>query len=275
MPKQFDATLKDLICSHPADWLRQFGVPITETPEIISPDLSAVTAAADTLIRVGKLVVHIDVESGPDESLAERMLLYNVLAHNRTELPVRTIAVLLRSNAQRANLSEQVQYEDLSFRFRIIRMWEIPADDLLKAGVGLLPLAVLGTPPAGKTREQALPQQVERIAERVEKEAKPDFKKLMAATFILASMHIEPTVAREVIDRVLNLKDSPGYQYILKEGAIECARDIILKQGRVKLGEPTDKQAAKLQAIKDLERLDRIAVKMLTAKNWDALLRTQ
>ncbi|MFO0824903.1 MAG: hypothetical protein U0792_17585 [Gemmataceae bacterium] len=275
MPKQFDATLKDLICSHPADWLRQFGVPITETPEIISPDLSAVTAAADTLIRVGKLVVHIDVESGPDESLAERMLLYNLLAHNRTELPVRTIAVLLRSNAQRANLSEQVQYEDTLFRFRIVRVWELPADDLLKAGVGLLPLAVLGTPPVGKTREQALPQQVERIAERVEKEAKPDLKKLMTATFILASMHIEPAVAQEVIDRVLNLKDSPGYQFVLKEGAVEQMQSFIQKLGQKQLGEPTDKQLARLELIKDLERLERIAMKAPTAKSWDALLRTQ
>jgi hypothetical protein len=114
---------------------------------------------------------------------------------------------------------------------------------------------------------------VGRIADRVEREAKPEFGKLMAATYILSSMHIEPAVAREVIDRVLNLRDTPGVQLFLKEGAIEHAREIILKQGRVKLGEPTEKQAAKLQAIQDLERLDRIAVKMLSAKSWDALLR--
>jgi predicted transposase YdaD len=273
MPKQFDATLKDLICSHPEDWLRQFGVPITEPPEIVSADLSAVTAAADTLIRVGNLVVHIDVESGPDDSLAERMLLYNVLARHHTKLRVRTIAVLLRSNAQRASLTDQMRDDDLSFRFQIVRVWELPADDLLKAGVGLLPLAVLGKPPAGTTREQALPTLVDRIAERVEKEAKPDFKKLMTATFILASMHIESNLAREVIDRVLNLKDTPGYQYILKEGAVDFAREMILEQGQALIGEPTEKQAAKLQAIQDLERLRRIARKVLTAKSWDSLLR--
>src|SRR5918994_1678104 len=101
MPKPFDATLKDLIRAFPADWLAHVGVPVTEPPEVLSAELSAVTAAADTLIRVGGLVVHIDVESGPDPSLARRMLRYNVLAHYHTGLPVRSAAVLLRSNAQR------------------------------------------------------------------------------------------------------------------------------------------------------------------------------
>ncbi|VTU00741.1 unnamed protein product [Gemmataceae bacterium] len=86
-------------------------------------------------------------------------------------------------------------------------------------------------------------------------------------------MHIESAVAREVIDRVLNLRDTPGVQLFLREGAVEHTRELILKQGRVKLGEPTDKQAAKLGAIQDLDRLDRIAIKLLTAKSWDGLLR--
>jgi hypothetical protein len=273
MSKPFDATLKDLICSYPADWLTQLGVPVTEPPEIISADLSTVTAAADTLIRVGNLVVHIDVESGPDGSLAQRMLLYNVLAHYHTGLPVRSVAVLLRSNAQRANLSNQLDYEKLSFQFDIVRMWEVPADELLRAGVGLLPLAVVGKPPSGTTRVQALPSQVERIVDRVERDAKPEIGKLMTATYILASMHVEPTVAREVINHVLNMKELPGYKLILEEGAIDHQQELILKVGRKKIGEPTEKQLAKLKAIQDLDRLDRIVLKASTAKSWDALLR--
>jgi hypothetical protein len=275
MSKPFDATLKDLIRAYPADWLAQLGVPVTEPPEVLSADLSMVTAAADTLIRVGGLVVHIDVESGPDDSLGRRMLLYNALAHHHTGLPVRTVAVLLRSNARRANLSDRLAYEGLSFRFDLVRVWELPADDLLRAGVGLLPLAVLGKPPAGATREQALPGQVERIADRVGREARGELAKLMTATYILASIHVEPAVAREVINHVLDMKDLPGYQFLLKEGAIEHTRELVLKLGREQIGEPTDKQAAKLKSIQDLERLDRIAVKVLTAKSWDALLRVK
>lgn len=275
MSKPFDATLKDLIRTYPADWLAQLGVPVTAPPEVLSADLSTVTAAADTLIRVGDLVVHIDVESGPDDSLARRMLLYNVLAHYHTGLPVRTVVVLLRSNAQRANQTDRLEYEGLTFRFDIIRVWELPAEELLRAGVGLLPLAVLGRPPAGVTRERALPEQVRVIAERVEREADSDAGKLMTAAYILAGIHVESRVAQSIFTRVLAMRESGTYLLILEEGAIEHLREVILKQGRVRFGEPTEKQAAKLKAIQDLERLDRIAVKLVTAKTWDGLLRVQ
>jgi hypothetical protein len=45
--------------------------------------------------------------------------------------------------------------------------------------------------------------------------------------------------------------------------------------GRKQIGEPSEKQIAKLKGIESLERLDRIAERVLTAKSWDALLRTQ
>ncbi len=87
MPKPFDATLKELIEAFPDDWLRQLGVPLAGPVEVLSPELSTVTADADALIRVGDAVVHIDAESGPDPDLPTRMLLYNVLAHRQTGCP--------------------------------------------------------------------------------------------------------------------------------------------------------------------------------------------
>lgn len=274
MPMKFDATLKDLIRSYPTDWLTQLGVTITEPPEVLSADLSTVSAAADTLIRVGGNIVHIDVESGPDNALARRILLYNVLAHHHTGLPVRTIAILLRSNAVRANLSDRLEYEGLSFRFDIVKLWESPVqhDD---RGIGVLPLVVLGKPPPGTTREQAFPEQIERIAERIAGEDRETIGKLMTATYLLATMHIEPAMAREVINRVLDMKELPGYKFLLNEGAVEHTRELILKLGRHQLGEPTEKQAAKLQAIQKLDRLDRIVEKIVAAKNWDGLLRVK
>ncbi|MCE9564123.1 MAG: hypothetical protein K8U57_18930 [Planctomycetes bacterium] len=273
MPKQFDAALKDLICSHPVDWLTQLGVPITAPPEVISADLSAVTAAADTLLRVGKLVVHIDVESGPDESLAERMLLYNVLARHHTKLPVRTIAVLLRSNAQRANLTDEVNSERLSFKFQIVRVWELPADDLLKAGIGLTPLALLGKPPKGQSRQEALPQQVERIVDRARAEAGPRAGEVVTAAFILAGMHTAPDIVRTIFQGVTAMIESSAFQVIEDWAKERHMREILLKQGTIKFGAPTEDQAAKLAAIDNLPRLDRLAERLIKVDSWEALLR--
>jgi hypothetical protein len=280
MSKPFDATLKELVTSYPVDWLTQLGVPITAPPEVLTADLSTVTAAADTLLKVGDLIVHIDLESGPDDSLARRMLLYNVLAHHHTGLPVHSIVVLLRSNAV-GRSSDVVEYaprpgaSELRFRFETVRVWELPAADILRAGVGFLPLAVLGKPPSGKSREQALPEVVERIAERAEREAKADAGVLLTSAYILSSMHVSGDVARSIFSKVRAMQMTETYQFILDEGAVKHMRQFILKTGTEKLGEPSEKQKNKLSAIEDLERLDRIALKVLTAKSWDAVLRVQ
>jgi hypothetical protein len=275
MPKHFDATLKDLIRAHPTDWLAHLGVPVKGSPEVLSAELSTVTAAADTLIRVGDLIVHIDVESGPDDSLARRMLVYNVLAHHHTGLPVRSHAVLLRPNAQRANLSDRLEYEGLSFRFKIVKVWEVPAEELLRGGIGLAPLAVLGKPPAGRTREQVLPRYAESIVDRVERDQGPAAKNVLTAMYILAGMHVDKYMVRKIFEKVFAMRESGTYQLILEEGAIEHTQDLILKLGRRQIGDPSEKQVARLKAIQDLDRLDRIAVKVLSAKSWDGLLRTQ
>ncbi len=281
MSKPFDATLKELVTAYPVDWLTQLGVPITAPPEVLTADLSTVTAAADTLIKVGDLVVHIDLESGPDDELARRMLLYNVLAHHHTKLPVRSIVVLLRSNAVGGGPTDGVEYEpnpgvsELRFRFETVKAWELSSEAMLNAGLGFLPLAVLGKPLPGQTRLQALPAIAKRIADRAEQEAKADAERLLVAAYILSAMHVPPAVGRVIFNKVIAMKDSPGYQFILEEGAIDYARALILRQGGRRIGEPTEKQKNKLNTIEDLERLNRIADEVHTAKTWDALLRVK
>jgi hypothetical protein len=88
-------------------------------------------------------------------------------------------------------------------------------------------------------------------------------------------MHVESVVAREVINHMVNMKDFPGYQFILDEGAAKGIREVLLDLAVVRFGEPTEKQENRLGAIEDLERLKRMARGVLTAKNWDALLRTK
>lgn len=67
MPKPFDATLKQLIRHHPADWLGLIGVVPTEEPEWVDAELSTVSASADTVLRVGGMAYHFEFEAGPDD----------------------------------------------------------------------------------------------------------------------------------------------------------------------------------------------------------------
>jgi hypothetical protein len=275
MSKPFDATLKDLIRAYPADWLAHVGERVTGAPEVLSVELSTVSVSADALIRVGGKVVHIDVQSGPDDSLAERMLVYNVLAHRHSGLPVRSVVVLLRANATRAGFVDRVAYEGLSFRFDVVRVWELPAEDLLKAGVGLMPLAVLGKPPPGTTRETALPAQVARIAARAKAEAGNRAGEVMTSAFILAGMHTEPDLLEAIFKGAGAMIESSAFQVMEKWAKERYAREVILQMGTAKFGDPTEEQAARLEKIDNLPRLTRMMVKFTHIDSWDALFRVR
>ncbi len=273
MPKPFDATLKELIRKFPADWLALLGEPILEPFEVIASDLSVVSAAADTLIRVGQRVIHIEFQAGPDADLAKRMLVYNALAHRQSGFPVRSVVVLLSPKALRANLSERLDYEGLSFRFEIVKVWESPADLWLNAGLGLMPLAVLGKAPAGTTREKYLPKVVGQIADRAARDFPAEASELLMSAFLLAGMHNDRTIIRAIFRGVLTMRDNVAYQMILEEGAVDRAHHMISLLATSKFGEPTERQSAKLSTIEDLDRLDRLAVRVLKVATWDALLR--
>ncbi len=273
MAKTFDATLKNLIRNHAVDWLTFVGVPIVEPPEVLDTDLSAVSASADTLIRVGDRVIHIDIQSGPDEKLARRMLLYNVLAHYHTRLPVQSTVVLLRSKATRSNLQDRVAYGELQFGFDLIKVWERPAEEFLTGGIGLLPMAVIARPPPGRTREQALPMWVDRIAERVEAEAPQVAADIMLSSFIMAGMHVSRDLIQKIYRGIFAMRESVAYDIIMEEGAIAHTHKLILRQGSTLFGAPSPEQESQLRAIENLPRLDRLLSRTLKVKSWDALLR--
>jgi predicted transposase YdaD len=275
MPNPFDATLKGLVRAHPSDWLDYLGFRFGKPPQVIDADLSVVSAAADTLVQTDNEVVHFDLQAGPDPELALRLLQYNVLARRQTGLPVWSVAVLLQSNAVTAGLSEVVEYADTTFRFRIVRVWETAAEEWLTRGPGLLPLAVLGRSPAGVSRRKALPELVERIRDRAKAEAPDDAPIILFSSYLLAGMHTQRSILQAIYREVLAMEDNLAYQIILEDGAVRHQRQFLLGRGTKKFGTPTPEQTAKLNAIEDVERLDRMVDRLPQARSWDALLRTR
>ena len=93
------------------------------------------------------------------------------------------------------------------------------------------------------------------------------------SAFLLAGMHNDRTVIRAIFRGVLTMRDNVAYQMILEEGAVDRAHHMISLLATTKFGEPTERQSAKLSTIEDLDRLDRLAVRVLKVATWDALLR--
>ncbi|MCC7419265.1 MAG: hypothetical protein IT428_03175, partial [Planctomycetaceae bacterium] len=104
---------------------------------------------------------------------------------------------------------------NLDFEYQVIRLWELPVETLLEAGIGLLPLA-----PLANIGADDLPRVVELMAGRFRDELPPAVAaELWTATDILMGVKfgVEQTdlVLRAVRDV---MKDSPTYQAILEEG---------------------------------------------------------
>ncbi len=68
------------------------------------------------------------------------------------------------------------------------------------------------------------------------------------------------------------LKDSSFYQLMLKEGRIAEAKRLVIRQGRTRFGRLPRVIRAAIEAIDDLDRLEHLAERILTATSRDDLL---
>ncbi len=153
MSKPYDVTLKAMLEASPADWPRLAGFTVGRA-EVIDADVSTVTAATDKVLRLsGKVdaIMHFDFQAGPDAGLPRRVHGYNALLEERHGLPVHSVVVLLRPQADLRSITGRYEQRFpgvaepyLIFRYQVIRVWQLPADQLLSGGLGILPLAPVG-----------------------------------------------------------------------------------------------------------------------------------
>ena len=217
---RFDATAKHLIEGGPRDWLVLAGLPVPKARSAVravDADLSTVTSAPDKLVLVGgtgvRYIAHVEFQSARDRYLDGRILLYNVLARKRHGLPVRSIVFLLRPAAASPRVTGGVRetldpQSRLEFDYRLIRVWELPVEQLLTGGLGTLPLA-----PISAVTSSDLPAIVGRVRDRLANEAAPaEAAELWTATGILMSMCYRRPVVDSLLKGARTMRESWLYQ---------------------------------------------------------------
>ena len=102
--KPYDSATKDLVEMHPSDWLLLAGLAVEGAVRVVDADLSTITTQADKVILVGGRIVHFELQSGPDRRLPMRILRYNALLDYRHDVPVQSVLVLLRPEADGPSL---------------------------------------------------------------------------------------------------------------------------------------------------------------------------
>src|SRR3954454_20560547 len=153
MPGPIDDTLKHLTELSPQDWVIRGGwsaAPAT----LIDADIATLTGATDKVIRVAgppDWLLAVDFQAGHDSAAKlPDLLLYNSALFKRHGLRVRNLLVLLHRGADSPQLTGYYERGfpgdpfDVALRYRTVRVWEVPAEQWLSGGLGLVPLAPLG-----------------------------------------------------------------------------------------------------------------------------------
>ena len=276
MSKKYDVTTKDLVELRPSDWLSYLGLPPAQV-EVVEAELSTVSLAADKVLRLLEeepSLLHIEFQSGHDASVVERTLHYSVVLHVRHKLPIRSVIVLLSAEADRGSITGVLQYRlpgrgvYLEFHYEVARVWEKSVEDVLAGGLGTLPLA-----PLARVTEQELPAVIERMKARIDAEATPEQAgKLWTATNVLMGLRYDAVLTRQLLQGVMNMKESVTYQAIVEEGRQEEARRLLLRLGGVRFGSPSDAVKATVEGITTLETLEILSIRLLSVESWTELL---
>lgn len=278
MERPFDPTLKTLAELSPADWLplakrRRRRVTVEDS------DLGTiVSGATDKLFRVHDTppyLLHLDFEAGHFRSeLPLRLRLYNSVFEYRHHCVVLSVPVLLCPEADSPQWNGLLQRgfpgeAPLStLRYEVIRVWELPVEQLLTGGVGTLALAPISNVPEGEVR-----QVIRRIKERLSGARAPRrAADVWAATYVLLGLRYSDALAHALFEEVLGMEQSATYQAIVRRGRAEGERRLLLLMGEAKFGTPDAAARALIENTEDLALLEALAVRLVSAGSWQELL---
>jgi len=205
-----------------ATWLLGRSVTLTK----LSPtELSLEPIRADSLIleQSEDLVLHLEFQTEPDETMGFRMLDYRVRVYRR--FPNKTmhqVVIYLKPTKSTLVYQDSFQVGETTHRFQVVRLWEQSPEFFLNS-LGLLPLAVLG-----KSSDPTIT--LRKVAEVLETIPDNNLKQnLTAATAVFGGLIIKPDIVKTIL-RSQFMKESAVYQEILQEGLQEGLRQG-LRQG--------------------------------------------
>ncbi len=124
---RFDIATKELVWDGPAAWLERFGIGPPGPVDVIDSDITALTAVADKVIKVSgpeTYLVNISLRSSHDKDLVATTLFRLAALYHRHKLPVLTVLVLLR---REANLPSFTGFFVPPIRAVTCRRWALQA----------------------------------------------------------------------------------------------------------------------------------------------------
>ena len=284
MAMTFDATLKDMGRESPLGFLAAFDRPPTLPVKLLNVDLSTVTALADLVLGLGDPlaeIVQLDFQSSAAAWKHADVMAYHALLHAHYHVPVHTVIILLRPEAAHANMNGAIYYAPrpgrgrMDFGYEVVRLWDRPAEELLRADLGVVPLAMLARLPESGSLEAGLSALAQRVAERIIKDAPPDrARKLLTDAYLLTGLRLRRDGAARIFRGVRAMHESDTYLAILDEGQEKATRENILAFCEERLGMPDESIKVQFSNVTDLDRLKRMVRRAAKAAGWQEILDT-
>jgi len=164
----------------------------------------------------------------------------------------------------------------LTFRYQVLRIWQLPTESLLTGGMMLLPLALISA-----VTEAELPGIIQRMEQRL---SNPRARKLApvvwGSAYILLGLRYSPALAAQLFRGVVSMKESSTYQAILGEGraegraegqtqgAITEARKFLRLRGEEAFGPPDARILARVERLNDLAQLEDLFKRVAAVNGW-------
>jgi hypothetical protein len=158
----YDQAFKILVDLNPNDWALLAGLTVVHNAAGMETELPERNRHLDRLIRVsddqGDIAVHLEFQAGKSGNRVPiRLIDYSIGVTEKYRLPVHSCVVLLRRPADSPALTGAYKQRSrsvmpyLTFRYRVVRLWQVPVKTLLLPGSSVVVAAVLadhGTLPA-------------------------------------------------------------------------------------------------------------------------------
>ncbi|MGV3720687.1 MAG: hypothetical protein ACO1SX_07230 [Actinomycetota bacterium] len=210
---------------------------------------------------------------------------YNGLHHRRRLLPVHTVMVVLRPEADHSSLTGEYRVvpplggKSHALEYQVLRAWTLELEEVLRGSLATLPLAPLTD--AASTR---FPEVMQRMESRLIAEASPEERKdLWTDTFVLLGLRYPRQSVAQLFRGIPAMRESDTYQAIIEEGMergiekgiekgrLEGALSALLVVGAPRFGEPDAATLQRLQSETSLVQVEEWLRHVTRVEAWTDL----
>jgi predicted transposase YdaD len=265
----WDGVMKRLVrgyAKHFTRWLKEEAVFVRALDIELKNQHLFADALLEVLLHGKPALLHIEFQVYDDPEMEMRLLEYNVLASRQyRHLPVYSYVIYLRKAGKIAESPLVRIFPDGEvihrFFYRVIKLWEIPAETLLQTGwIGVLPLVTLTD---GGKQPEVVKEMIDRLAVAEEYD-------LLAISEVVGGLVFKKGPELEWFKRRFSmfqdiLRESSVYQEIVEKG-IQGQREMLLGFVQMRFPELLALAKQQTEGITDPDLLPSLSHKLFAAQ---------